>query len=78
MYGGKRGTWVNITNENKNTSLKSQVATIATGSASVCTEQYGEFRSVRGTDKIVGVDDKATASPQIALAESARNPSQAR
>ena len=75
----KRGVWVPLSGTNATGVPVGKVIAISTSSITIAAERESDFQSVRGTDKIVGGEDKeVTASPQTAPVESEPNPTESR
>jgi hypothetical protein len=72
MFFRKRGKWLNLSGKNAVVSPGAKTITISTSSISISAEQASDYHSVRGTDKIAGITEKATTSLQTVQAASAR------
>jgi hypothetical protein len=72
MFLGKKGKWINMNGDRVLVSPGVKTVAISTSSIFVSSEQLSDFHSVRGTDKISGITEKATTSLQTAQAGSSR------
>jgi hypothetical protein len=66
MFGRRRGTWISFDRKDSN----AKTVTFGTTCISTSAESAGHYRSIQGTGRIVGVDDRIKDAPQKPQAES--------